>query len=128
MTTSSHKPETIDEYISLHPPKVQELLQKIRTLIQRAAPGAKEAINYQIPTFVFNGNLVHFAAYKNHIGFYPAPSGISKFKQELSEYESGKGSIRFPLDREIPFDLIRRIVKFRVMENLEKVSRKAIKN
>jgi uncharacterized protein YdhG (YjbR/CyaY superfamily) len=124
MKTSSHKPETIDEYISLHPPKVQELLEKIRMVIKKAAPDAIEAIKYQIPTFVLNGNLVHFGAYKNHIGFYPAPSGITVFKQELSVYESGKGSIQFPLDKEIPFDMIGRIVQFRVQENLEKVMNK----
>ncbi|MFZ4101097.1 MAG: iron chaperone [Sphingobacterium thalpophilum] len=122
MKTSSHKPETIDEYISLHPPKVQELLEKIRMVIKKAAPDAIEAIKYQIPTFVLNGNLVHFGAYKNHIGFYPGPSGITVFKQELSVYESGKGSIQFPLDKEIPFDMIGRIVQFRVQENLEKVT------
>ena len=127
MKTSSHKPETIDEYISLHPPKVQELLEKIRMVIKKAAPDAIEAIKYQIPTFVLNGNLVHFAAYKNHIGFYPAPSGITVFKQELSVYESGKGSIQFPLDKEIPFDMIGRIVQFRVQENLEKVMNKTRK-
>ena len=124
MKTCSHKPETIDEYISLHPPKVQELLEKIRMVIKKAAPDAIEAIKYQIPTFVLNGNLVHFGAYKNHIGFYPAPSGITVFKQELSVYESGKGSIQFPLDKEIPFDMIGRIVQFRVQENLEKVMNK----
>jgi uncharacterized protein YdhG (YjbR/CyaY superfamily) len=127
MKTSSHKPETIDEYISLHPPKVQELLEKIRMVIKKAAPDAIEAIKYQIPTFVLNGNLVHFGAYKNHIGFYPAPSGITVFKQELSVYESGKGSIQFPLDKEIPFDMIGRIVQFRVQENLEKVMNKTRK-
>jgi uncharacterized protein YdhG (YjbR/CyaY superfamily) len=124
MITTAHKPETIDEYISLHPPKVQELLQKVRMVIKKAAPDAIEAIKYQIPTFVLNGNLVHFGAYKNHIGFYPAPSGITVFKQELSVYESGKGSIQFPMDKEIPFDLISRIVQFRVQENLEKVKSK----
>jgi uncharacterized protein YdhG (YjbR/CyaY superfamily) len=128
MITSAHKPETIDEYISLHPPKVQDILQKVRMVIKKAAPDAIEAIKYQLPTFVLNGNLVHFGAFKNHIGLYPAPSGLSEFKQELSVYESGKGSIRFPLDKEIPFDLIRRIVEFRVMENLEKLSSKSKKN
>jgi uncharacterized protein YdhG (YjbR/CyaY superfamily) len=127
MKTSSHKPETIDEYTSLHPPKVQELLEKIRMVIKKAAPDAIEAIKYQIPTFVLNGNLVHFGAYKNHIGFYPAPSGITVFKQELSVYEIGKGSIQFPFDKEIPFDMIGRIVEFRVQENLEKVMNKTRK-
>jgi uncharacterized protein YdhG (YjbR/CyaY superfamily) len=128
MINTANKPETIDEYISLYPPKVQEILQKVRLVIKKAVPDAMEAIKYQLPTFVLNGNLVHFGAFKNHIGFYPAPSGLSEFKQELSVYEGGKGSIRFPLDREIPFDLIRRIVEFRVMENLEKVSSKVKKN
>lgn len=124
MITTAQKPETIDEYISLYPPKVQDILQKVRMVIKKAAPDAMEAIKYQLPTFVLNGNLVHFGAFKNHIGFYPAPSGISVFKQELSAYESGKGSIQFPLDKEIPFDMISRIVQFRVQENLEKVKNK----
>ncbi|MDP3469631.1 MAG: DUF1801 domain-containing protein [Daejeonella sp.] len=128
MTTSNHKPETIDEYISLYPLEVQELLQKVRMVIMKAAPEAKEAIKYQLPTIVLNGNLVHFGAFKNHIGFYPAPSGISVFKQELSVYESGKGSIQFPMDGEIPYDLISKIVKFRVQENLDKMKSKGKKN
>lgn len=128
MITSANKPETIDEYISLYPPKTQELLQKVRLVIKKAAPEAREAIKYQLPTFVLNGNLVHFGAFKNHIGFYPAPSGISVFKQELSVYESGKGSIQFPMDREIPYDLISKIVKFRVQENLDKMKSKGKKS
>ena len=128
MITSTNKPETIDEYISLYPPKVQKLLQEIRAVIQKTAPDAQEAIKYQLPTFVLNGNLVHFGAFKNHIGFYPAPSGISVFKKELSVYESGKGSIQFPIDKEIPFDLISRIVQLRIQENLEKVKSKAKKS
>ncbi|HQT21844.1 MAG: hypothetical protein B7X86_04490 [Sphingobacteriales bacterium 17-39-43] len=128
MTTSANKPETIDEYISLYPLEVQELLQKVRRVIKKAAPEAKEAIKYQLPTFVLNGNLVHFGAFKNHIGFYPAPSGISVFKQELSVYESGKGSIQFPMDREIPYDLISRIVQFRIQENLDKMKSKGKKS
>jgi|JI10StandDraft_1071094.scaffolds.fasta_scaffold519643_2 uncharacterized protein YdhG (YjbR/CyaY superfamily) len=127
MITSTNKPETIDEYISLYPLEVQELLQKVRMVIKKSAPEAMEAIKYQLPTFVLNGNLVHFGAFKNHIGFYPAPSGISVFKQELSVYESGKGSIQFPMDGEIPYDLISKIVKFRVQENLEKVKTKTKK-
>ncbi len=127
MITSTNKPETIDEYISLYPLEVQELLQKVRMVIKKAAPEAIEAIKYQLPTFVLNGNLVHFGAFKNHIGFYPAPSGISVFKQELSVYEGGKGSIQFPIDKEVPFDLIGRIVQFRVRENLEKVKSKSKK-
>jgi uncharacterized protein YdhG (YjbR/CyaY superfamily) len=109
-------PRNIDEYIAAFPKDVQEILQKIRMTIRKAAPDAQEAIKYQIPTFTLNGNLVHFAAYKNHIGFYPAPTAIEKFKKELSIYGSGKGTLKFPLDKPIPFDLITKIVKFRVKE------------
>ena len=115
---------TIDEYISSFPADVQAILQKIRATICKAAPGAEEAISYQMPTFKLNGNLVHFAAFKNHIGFYPVPSGIEKFKKELSVYPQGKGSVQFPLDRPIPYVLISKIVKFRVKENLEKAKAK----
>jgi uncharacterized protein YdhG (YjbR/CyaY superfamily) len=115
---------TIDEYIALFPEEVQKLLQEIRAVIQAAAPGAKETINYQMPTFTLKGNLVHFAAYKKHIGFYPTPTGIEKFKTELSAYEGAKGSVQFPLDKPIPFDLIRKIVLFRVKENLERAEAK----
>lgn len=111
---------SIDEYIAFHPPKAQELLQKIRITIQDTAPEAQEAIRYQIPTFIQEGNLVHFAAYKNHIGFYPAPSGIATFHDELAPYEKGKGSVQFPIDQDLPIDLIVKIVQFRVKENLEK--------
>lgn len=110
----------IDEYIATFPADVQAILQKVRATICKAAPGAEEAIKYQMPTFVLNGNLVHFAAFKHHIGFYPVPTGIEKFKKELSAYPSGKGSVQFPLDKPIPYDLIGKIVKFRVKENLEK--------
>jgi uncharacterized protein YdhG (YjbR/CyaY superfamily) len=112
-------PTTIDEYISGFPPDVQAILQKIRATIRAAAPQAQEKIAYRMPTFTLNGNLVHFAAFKKHIGFYPVPSGIEKFKAELSEYEGGKGSVQFPLDKPIPYTLISRIVKFRVAENLK---------
>ncbi|HKO97815.1 MAG TPA: DUF1801 domain-containing protein [Pyrinomonadaceae bacterium] len=113
-------PKDIDEYIAGFPKEVRALLEKVRATIRKAAPDAEEAIKYQIPTFTLNGNLVHFAAFKQHIGFYPAPKGIEKFKAELAEYEAGKGTLRFPLDKPIPFDLISRIVKFRVQDNLEK--------
>ena len=113
-------PTTIDEYIAGFPPQVREILENIRETIKKAAPQAGEAIKYRMPTFVLEGNLVHFAAFKHHIGFYPVPSGIEKFKAELSAYEQGKGSVQFPLDRPIPYDLIARIVRFRVEENLEK--------
>jgi uncharacterized protein YdhG (YjbR/CyaY superfamily) len=112
--------QDIDEYIAGFPENVRELLTKIRTTIREAAPDAEEAIKYRMPTFTLHGNLVHFAAFKNHIGFYPAPRGIEAFKDELSAYEGAKGTVRFPLDKPIPFDLIRRIVEFRVKETLEK--------
>lgn len=111
---------TIDEYILRYPPNVQEILRNIRILIQEEAPDATEKISYQMPTFVLHGNLVHFAAHTNHIGFYPTPSGIEAFQKELSRYKSAKGSVQFPLDKPIPYDLIREIVKFRVKESIEK--------
>lgn len=114
----------IDEYIAGFPAQVQEILQKIRQTIHAAAPQAQETINYAIPTFTLKGNLVHFAAFEKHIGFYPAPSGIERFKEELSAYESAKGSVQFPLDRPIPYDLISTIVKFRVQENLQRAEAK----
>lgn len=120
MQSNSKTPLTIDEYIAGFPEKIQVILQKIRQVIKEAAPEAQEAISYQMPTFKLEGNLVHFAAYQNHIGFYPVPSGIEKFKAELSIYKQGKGSVQFPLDQPIPYDLISRIVKFRVEENLKK--------
>jgi uncharacterized protein YdhG (YjbR/CyaY superfamily) len=124
MKTGQTKPQTIDEYIAGFPPEVQEILQKIRMIVREAAPDAEEKISYQMPTFYLHGNLVHFAAFKNHIGFYPVPSGIEAFKEELSKYEGGKGSVQFPLSQPIPYDLVSRIVKFRVKENLEKAEGK----
>ena len=109
----------IDEYIASFPKEIQEILKKIRITIRDAAPDAEETISYQIPTFILHGNLVHFAAFKKHIGFYPTPSGIEQFKHELSAYEGAKGSVKFLLDQPIPFELISRIVAFRVKENLE---------
>jgi len=117
-------PKTIDEYIALFPKDVQEMLEKIRVTIKKAAPSAEETINYQMPTFTLKGNLVHFAAYKGHIGFYPTPTGIENFKKELSIYEGAKGSVKFPLDKPIPYGLIGKIVKFRVKENLERAEAK----
>lgn len=116
--------KNIDEYIAAYPADVQELLQTMRTTIQEAAPDATEAITYAIPTFKLNGNLVHFAGYKNHIGFYPAPMGIEAFKEETAQYEAGKGTLQFPLDKPLPLDLITRIVKFRVDKNLSKPKKK----
>jgi uncharacterized protein YdhG (YjbR/CyaY superfamily) len=122
MSTQNSSPKDIDEYIALFPQEVQALLEKVRQTIRAAAPEAEETISYQIPTFRLKGNLVHFAGYKRHIGFYPAPSGVEKFKNELSAYEGAKGSVKFPLDKPIPYNLISKIVKFRVKENLEKAA------
>jgi len=120
MQAGQSMPQNIDEYIAGFSPEVQAILEKIRLTIRQAAPGAQEKISYQMPTFTLNGNLVHFAAFKNHIGFYPVPSGIAAFKKELAIYKGGKGSVQFPLDQLIPYRLISRIVKFRVKENLAK--------
>jgi uncharacterized protein YdhG (YjbR/CyaY superfamily) len=111
---------SIDEYIAAFPADVQKILQELRATIQAAAPDAEEKISYQMPTFFLNGNLVHFAAFKNHIGFYPAPQGIEAFKGELSKYKGAKGSVQFPLDKPLPLKLIGRIVKFRAAENRKK--------
>ena len=116
--------ETIDEYIAGFPEEVQSVLQTIRATIREAAPGAVEAIAYQMPTFRLNGNLIHFAAFRNHIGIYPTPSGIDAFGQELSPFRTGKGTLQFPIDQPIPIDLIRKIVTHRVMENEGKSVRK----
>jgi uncharacterized protein YdhG (YjbR/CyaY superfamily) len=124
MEANQATPTTIDEYIAGFPPEVQEILQKIRMTIGAAAPEAEETIKYRMPTFTLKGNLVHFAAFKNHIGFYPVPTGIEKFKNELSVYKQGKGSVQFPLDQPMPLELISRIVKFRVGENLQKAEAK----
>lgn len=110
-------PPSIDAYIADSPDDVQAILQKIRQTIHDAAPGATEAISYGMPTFRLHGNLVHFAAFKNHIGFYPTPTGVDEFHDELAAYKQGKGSVQFPLDRPIPYDLITRIVKYRVKEH-----------
>jgi len=115
----------INAYISEYPEEIRVILEQIRTTIQNAAPEAKEAMKYGMPTFVLNGNLVHFGAYNKHIGFYPAPSGIDEFINELAVYRTGKGTIQFPLDKPIPFDLITKVIKFRVEENLQKGRRKA---
>lgn len=120
MNNENQPAKNIDKYIAGFPNDVQKILKKIRATIKKAAPAAEEKISYQMPTFFLNGNLVHFAAFKNHIGFYPVPTGIEKFKKELSIYKGGKGSVQFPLDQPIPYGLISRIVKFRVKENLEK--------
>ena len=120
-------PGTIDDYIAGFPPDVRRRLQDIRSTIRKAAPAAEEAISYQMPTFRLHGNLVHFAAFKNHIGFYPAPRAIEEFKKELAAYEGSKGTVKFSLDEPIPLGLIGRMVKFRVKKNLEQAAAKKSK-
>ncbi|RRJ63158.1 hypothetical protein EHV15_09660 [Paenibacillus oralis] len=116
---------TFDEYIAQFPPDVSGKLQQIRSTIQAAAPDAVEKISYQMPTFTLAGkNLVHFAAFKNHIGFYPTPSGIEEFREELSLYKNAKGSVQFPLDEPLPLELIGRIARFRAAENIEQAAAK----
>jgi uncharacterized protein YdhG (YjbR/CyaY superfamily) len=118
MLTDKKQFETIEEYIKTFPEDVQNILEKMRQTIRRAAPEALEAISYQMPTFKLNGkNLVHFAAWKNHIGFYPTPSGTEAFEKELSPYKRAKGSIQFPIEKPIPYDLVEKIVIFRMKEN-----------
>ena len=118
----------IDGYIKMFPSKVKKILQELRAVIRQFAPDAEEKISYQIPTFALKGNLIHFAAYKTHIGFYPTPSGIEAFKEELARYKSAKGSVQFPINEPLPMELIRRIVEFRVNENLSKYLEKKKKN
>lgn len=113
--------ESIDAYISGFSLEVQEILNTLRKVIKEAAPEAEEKISYQMPTFALHGNLVHFAAYPKHIGFYPTPSGINAFKDELSGYKGAKGSVQFPIDKPMPYELISKIVTFRVTENLKKL-------
>jgi uncharacterized protein YdhG (YjbR/CyaY superfamily) len=125
MRANEATPKDMDEYIASFPSDVQEILEEIRATIKKAAPDAEETISYQIPTFTLKGKyLIYFAAYKKHIGLYPAPRGVEKFKKELSAYEGGKGTVRFPFDRPIPFGLIRKIVKFRAKENSERAKGK----
>ncbi len=124
MQTDRGSPQTIDAYIAEFPHGIQAILQNIRRTIREVAPDAQEAIKYHMPTFILHGNLVHFAAFKQHIELYPTPSGITQFKEELAPYAGAKGSVRFPLDRPIPFDLIRKIVQFRVQENMERAAAK----
>jgi uncharacterized protein YdhG (YjbR/CyaY superfamily) len=116
---------SIDEYIATFPQDVQKILEELRAVIKTAAPDAEEKISYQMPTFFLNGNLVHFAAFKKHIGFYPTPAGTQAFQKEISGYKAAKGSIQFPLDKPMPLKLISRIVKFRVAENLKKAKKKS---
>lgn len=123
MKAKSTKSETVEDYIAGFPPDVRECLGKIRQTIQKAAPDAKEAIKYQIPTFILEGNLISFAAYKSHIGIYPTPKGDEEFQKELATYKSEKYTAKFPHDKPLPLELIRDIVKFRLEEHLEKGER-----
>lgn len=119
-----NKAKNIDEYIKSFPTDIQKILEQLRTTIRKAAPAAEEKISYAMPTFVLNGNLVHFAAYKHHIGFYPSPSPIEVFKDDLSGYVTSKGAIQFPVDQPLPLALIAKIVRFRVKENKDKAALK----
>ena len=116
--------QSIDEYIAGFAPEIAERLQQVREVVKTSAPGAVETISYAMPTFDLYGHLVHFAAFKNHIGLYPTPSGIEDFDEESAPYKGGKGSLRFPLDDPLPIDLIARIVEFRVRENTAKAAKK----
>ena len=128
MKAKQQQPTTIDEYIADFPKDVQERLQKVRSAIKKAAPDAEEAIKYLIPTFVLNGNLIHFAGYTNHIGLYPGSRAIEEFKDELTKYRLAKGTVQLPLDKPLPVGLIGRITKFCVKRNLDKAaSRKGTK-
>ena len=120
MKNEKIKPENVDDYISDFPEDIQSVLEKIRATIRKAAPDALEMISYGIPAFKFQGKpLVYFAAFKNHIGFYPTPTGIKEFEKDLSIYKQGKGSVQFPIDKPMPLELIGKIVKYRVNKNLE---------
>ncbi|MDO9100599.1 MAG: DUF1801 domain-containing protein [Caldisericota bacterium] len=116
MERSGNGFDSIDEYIRGFPTEVQRILNRLREVIRKAAPDAEEKISYRMPTFFLHGNLVHFAAYRSHIGFYPTPSGIEAFKLELSAYKGAKGSVQFPIDEPLPYELVSRIVSFRVAE------------
>lgn len=121
---NSAAPQTIDDYIAGFPPEIQAILTRIRMTIRKAAPAAEETIKYRMPTFTLHGNLVHFAAFKRHIGFYPVPTALEAFKKDLSAYKTSKGAVQFPLDKPIPYGLITRIVKFRVKENTARAAAK----
>jgi uncharacterized protein YdhG (YjbR/CyaY superfamily) len=124
----STTPKNIDEYIAGFPQDVQERLHKLRAIVREVAPDAKEALKYRMPTFVLQENLVHFAAFESHVGFYPTPSAIEAFKNELKGYESAKGSVQFPHKQPVPFGLIKKMVKFRVNEIQTKMAAKKKKN
>ena len=115
---------TIDEYIELFDPNIQKTLKEIRDFIKKEAPEATEKISYGMPTFYLNGNLVHFAAFKDHYGFFPSPSGIEAFEKEYAPYRSGKGTLRFPFDQPIPWEIIQKVIHFRIKENINKVGKR----
>ena len=124
MAASRRQFKTIDEYLNTFPEDVRTILNELRQTIREAAPEAEETINYQIPTFTLHGNLVHFAAFQNHVGFYPTPSGMEAFKKELAPYKGAKGSVQFPIDQPLPLPLIRKIVEYRVKENVDRKQKK----
>jgi uncharacterized protein YdhG (YjbR/CyaY superfamily) len=126
MESNKKQFKTISEYVKTFPNDIQSILEKLRQTIRKAAPEAVESISYQMPTFKLNGKaLVYFAAFKNHIGFYPIPSGVEAFRKELSPYKAGKGSVQFPIDKPMPYHLVRRMVLFRMKETQEKPGRKS---
>ena len=124
MNSTKNNFRTINDYIKTFPKDIQKILETVRQTIKKTAPDADEAISYQIPTFKLNGNLVHFATFKNHIGFYPGSKAIEIFQRELTKYKSSKGAVQFPLDEAMPLLLIQKIVKHRVKENSLKVTKK----
>jgi len=128
MKSSKNKFQSIDDYIKPFPENIQIILESVRQTIKKAAPKAEEAISYQIPTFKLNGNLVHFAAFKNHIGFYPGSKAIQVFRKKFASYKSSKGTVQFPLDKPMPLELIKKITRFRVKENIEKEKTKHLSN
>lgn len=124
MEANKNDYKNIDEYISLYPSEIQDKLQELRKVIKESAPEATEKISWRMPTFDLYGNLVHFAVFKKHIGFYPGADGIAEFQERIAEYKSSKGAVQFPIDKPIPYDLIREIVRFRVKENLRAAEEK----
>jgi uncharacterized protein YdhG (YjbR/CyaY superfamily) len=123
MQKTKQQTKTIDEYIELFPEKIKIILRKMKGIIKKAAPQATETISYQIPTFKLHGNLVYFAAFKDHISFFPTSSGVEKFKKELSGFVTSKGTIQFPLDKPIPYGLVRKITQYRVKENTKRIKK-----
>jgi len=117
-------PQTIDEYIQMFPDESRRRLEAIRQLVRKLAPTAKEKISYRMPTFTLNGNLLHFAGFKNHIGLYPMPDGIKAFQKDLDKFKNAKGSVQFPLNEPLPTDLIERIIKYRIKRDHEKAAAK----